>query len=458
MRRFANVLFALYFQQLVMPEYTVPYTIHLLTHRNETPYATVANEDEEYVEDEEMEISDDASRHRVLRRRLKLLFEPLVQSLGDGADNISFLLRMVELIGKNFRPADVSIFNGATSRPSIESPSDARIVSNTSFSKKRAAVLQEKLKTICGDAREVLLSFVKKDVNLTPYPGMVQIPRSLFRPRTAGRLVLSQPSQSSSQETSQSPPKAQTPAGAPPILLAETRGSALKTSSTRKSFSTRVHFSPDLVDARPTRASLRGIRSGTPDSSSGFGDVSPIESSKSPGSARSKSGDTLGTTPPSALRGATMRSTAPDQTASPAASSTSSPGPRTRSRASLSPVVLEEIVPGRESLSSEEGRTTSETQSKTQSQSQTQSTKGSKNASGKKRKPVSSAKSKPTKRRSVPKQIKINRGNISSTSGKDAKGKSKRQRASVDDFEFLDDEVGEENRQISVRRTRTRRK
>jgi hypothetical protein len=34
---------------------------------------------------------------------------------------------------------------------------------------------------ICVASREVLLSFVKKDVNLTPYSGGIQLPASLFR-------------------------------------------------------------------------------------------------------------------------------------------------------------------------------------------------------------------------------------------------------------------------------------
>ena len=92
------------------------------------------------------------------------MFEPLVQSLGDSADNISFLLRIVEITGKQFRPVDVSAF-GAPSRPSIESsPSATWMESKNAYSAKRASVLQEKLKTICEAAREVLLSFVKKDV------------------------------------------------------------------------------------------------------------------------------------------------------------------------------------------------------------------------------------------------------------------------------------------------------
>ena len=118
----------------------------------------------------------------MLRKRLKLLFEPLVQSLGDSADNISFLLRMVETLGKNYRPVDVSAFGVASSRPSIESPADiGELESQNEYKTKRDYVLQEKLKMVCGAAREVLLSFVKKDVNLTPYPGTVHIPRTLFQ-------------------------------------------------------------------------------------------------------------------------------------------------------------------------------------------------------------------------------------------------------------------------------------
>ena len=44
------------------------------------------------------------SHHRVLRKRLRMFYEALVQSLGESADNISFLLRMAEDVGKCFVP------------------------------------------------------------------------------------------------------------------------------------------------------------------------------------------------------------------------------------------------------------------------------------------------------------------------------------------------------------------
>jgi hypothetical protein len=54
-----------------------------------------------------------------------------------------------------------------------------------------------KLKTICVVAREVLLSYMKKDVNLTTYPGVIQLSMNLFRrsnPTSAVKVSLSQQS------------------------------------------------------------------------------------------------------------------------------------------------------------------------------------------------------------------------------------------------------------------------
>jgi hypothetical protein len=98
-------------KMLLMPEYAVPYALHLLSIRRETPSAggvaagvpgltqIHSSSTEEDDEKEDADKVDDDAQHKILRKRLKWLFDPLVQSLGDGADNISFLLRMTEVLG-----------------------------------------------------------------------------------------------------------------------------------------------------------------------------------------------------------------------------------------------------------------------------------------------------------------------------------------------------------------------
>ena len=48
-------------------------------------------------------------------------------------------------------------------------------------SEEKASLAEAKLRIICSSAREVLLSYVKKDVNLATYPGGIQLPASLFQ-------------------------------------------------------------------------------------------------------------------------------------------------------------------------------------------------------------------------------------------------------------------------------------
>ena len=76
------------------------------------------------------------------------LFEPLVHSLGECGDNITFLLRMSELLGRNFQP----------------------VLASPDFDESDAS---KRLAVICRAARDVLLKFVKKDADLSPYAGPV---------------------------------------------------------------------------------------------------------------------------------------------------------------------------------------------------------------------------------------------------------------------------------------------
>lgn len=184
----------------LMPEYIVPYAFYLLAHRRETPSQDLVMLAKSPINRKSSgartsdQLSDEASvsQHRVLKRRLKMLFEPLVKTLGDGADNISFLLQMTSILASC---VPVNIDSQQRSRlSSVTSPggqslgsrssrgSQGTPNSNKSIGTSSAAA---KLKIVCAVARVVLLSFVKKDVNLAEHPGdTVKIPEFLFeKPR-----------------------------------------------------------------------------------------------------------------------------------------------------------------------------------------------------------------------------------------------------------------------------------
>lgn len=84
-------------KMLLMPEYCVPYALHLLAFRHETASAagTLAGEKESDDEDDAMAEEDEELIHsqeasqKMLKKRLKWLFDPLIGSLGPGADNVS---------------------------------------------------------------------------------------------------------------------------------------------------------------------------------------------------------------------------------------------------------------------------------------------------------------------------------------------------------------------------------
>lgn len=137
----------------------------------------------------------------MLQKRLRWLLEPLVQSLGESADNISFLLRQAEILGNKYHPIEVShmLCTSPPLSPSGESPSmlsPSSLETQTTPIKspvfpdslKRDDLSILKLKVICASARQLLLKFVKKDVNLTPYPGVMQIPSHLYARVTTKRV------------------------------------------------------------------------------------------------------------------------------------------------------------------------------------------------------------------------------------------------------------------------------
>ena len=74
----------------LMPEYSVPFALHLLAFRHETPGAAGAlNADDSLLDDDELANAE--ASQKMLKKRLKWLFDPLIQSLGESADNVSDL-------------------------------------------------------------------------------------------------------------------------------------------------------------------------------------------------------------------------------------------------------------------------------------------------------------------------------------------------------------------------------
>jgi len=179
----------------LMPEFAVPFAFHLLAFRPETPSAggtgiikssktSKKRSKGDNVDDEEL--MEEEGQHKMLSKRLRWLLEPLVQSLGESADNISFLLRLTELIGNKFRPVSPFKINShSQNSKSSSSPNISTLdLSLDSFlaedELKQDQSSHAKLKVISATARQVLLKFVKKDVNLTQYPGSIQIPGALL--------------------------------------------------------------------------------------------------------------------------------------------------------------------------------------------------------------------------------------------------------------------------------------
>lgn len=185
----AEQKFEAYQKMLTMPEYCVPFAYYLLSHRKDTPSDGAVNQTVDSSDNEDDSMRPDyEAQHRMLRKRLKHLFDPLVNSLGDGADNISFLLRMTEIIGKRYTPLDP--FLSCSNRRSIGS--NGGIVDQPSAPNKRKSTqLDGRLKAICSVASEVLSSYVKIDKNLSTFFGSIHVPKSVFetKPIKRGGIV-----------------------------------------------------------------------------------------------------------------------------------------------------------------------------------------------------------------------------------------------------------------------------
>jgi len=323
------------FKMRLMPEYMVPYAIHLLSHRTESSTSNTSMDFDEVDEfnmglgDDDATVDDSIKNKKVLQKRLKLIFEQLIESLGDNADNISFLIRMVDVLSQHYEPVDVSPF--ASSRSVLGSPS----ISSPAL--KRSAQLRERLQTTCEAARKVLLGFVKKDVNLTPYPGTINFPSALFAVSKAA------PKSKQRKSSVSTPP-------VPRSILTDRMSSGKKRKS-KEAFDSpminddaHVTFSPEV-----SAKSRLSRKTGKSPSRGSFGSMSPIE--RSPASAAR----TLGSTPPSALKNATLRS--------PTGTTTSEESHQDKFSSQSSSIVIEEVEPADSENDSddEDLKTTSET-------------------------------------------------------------------------------------------------
>jgi hypothetical protein len=154
--RFENV-----FKPMVMPEFALAYALHLLALRKESPKAKKPVGDKGEID----------GSYKMLLKRLRWILEPLVSSLGDHANNISFLIKITEQVGNSF---DAVV-------PNNETESD--------FADMNEEDGRARLTTVCTAARDVLLNFVKTDDNLAPYPGNIQIPVDLFKQREGAQVT-----------------------------------------------------------------------------------------------------------------------------------------------------------------------------------------------------------------------------------------------------------------------------
>jgi uncharacterized membrane protein YgcG len=119
-----------------MPECILPYALHLLSHHPDFPTSTTVDGE------------GDQRRMDDLIRSVKMIVNVLRNSLRAGADNLSFLLKQVDMITQNYEDALDSENIG--------------------------------LSFVTRIAQKVLKSRIKTAENVQPYPGDVLLPQDLF--------------------------------------------------------------------------------------------------------------------------------------------------------------------------------------------------------------------------------------------------------------------------------------
>ena len=124
---------------MLMPEYAVPYAVHLIAHHPDFP-----------------EDKSEATRIKQCEKYLKGLLEALVESLGQEADNVSFLHQMFEKIKNHCDALDDDEF---------------------------------RFQLLSTLAQKALKKMIKNPDNIKPYPGTIFLPAQLFKERSAESMA-----------------------------------------------------------------------------------------------------------------------------------------------------------------------------------------------------------------------------------------------------------------------------
>lgn len=153
----------------LMPEYALPYSLYLLAHVH-APVVDSSDADncgnDNVYEADATDVESSSSNKKLtmrIQKQLRMILDPLVQSPTGEADNISFLLRIMEMIGHSY---------------SIRCCSAADKTTTATKSNNRR--LNDTLKRVCRVGRDMLLKGVKHDSQLTAYPHHIQLPANLF--------------------------------------------------------------------------------------------------------------------------------------------------------------------------------------------------------------------------------------------------------------------------------------
>ena len=152
-------LFERKFKPALMPEYALPYAVYLLTVTSNMSSMLAASTDAEVH-------GDDSGNNKVLVKRWKALLEPLVQTLGEEAENVGFLSSVLSEIEYEYSIRNEILQN--------EHDDDEGLPGITTVS-------DQQLKFVCRTGRAVLQKYVKKDVNLSAHSKqMVLLPKEFF--------------------------------------------------------------------------------------------------------------------------------------------------------------------------------------------------------------------------------------------------------------------------------------
>jgi hypothetical protein len=134
----------------LMPESMVPFAISLLSHHRNFP-----EDDDSDSDSDGQDAGMGRKREQQQQKYLDNLFTPLVYKMGSDGDNMAYLLNMLNKILKH---------------------ADAAADSST------AARSTSRMHEIAGLAQRLLRAKIKRDKNLSEYPGEIPLPPALFAP------------------------------------------------------------------------------------------------------------------------------------------------------------------------------------------------------------------------------------------------------------------------------------